>query len=383
VAAAIGGLVFLDVSSLRSPQRMLVDVALGTAAWLALWLWRWRPTAVAVFAMLAAIVSALAAGPAIVAAFCATVRAPRRGVVVVAAVSVLSAAAFPAIYPTARGYLADAAVGELLTAVVLGWGLFLRARRELVQSLRERAERLQSDQRLKVAQAREGERRRIAREMHDVLAHRVSLLSLHAGALEFRPDAPTQDIAAAAGVIRASAHGVLQDLREVIGVLRADADGADIAAPQRTLAHVPALVAESQATGTPISCSIDVPDEAQLPSVLDRTVYRVVQEGLTNARKHARTAAVHVAVQGRPGDALAACVISCPTRVGGQPAVPGWGMGLVGLRERVTLAGGELEHGRDANGNFVLRAMLPWRQLAALSACCLSTTTRSYVWAYA
>ncbi len=350
----------LEFSPLHSREG-LVDIALGIAAWLALCAWRWHPTAVAVFAMLAASVSAAAVGPAIVAAFCATVRAPRRGVVVVAAASALSAAAFPAIYSSSHGYLADAAVGELVTAVVLGWGLFVRARGQLVRSLRERADRLEREQRLNVAQARDGERRRIAGEMHDVLAHRVSLLSVHAGALEFRPDAPAHEIAAAAGVIRDSAHGILQDLREVIGVLRSDADSAGLVAPQPTLAHVPALVAESLAAGAQISCSIDVPDDRELPPALGRTVYRLVQEGLTNARKHAPGSAVQIDVRGRPGGALAARVISCPTLVAAQPAAPGWGIGLVGLRERVTLAGGVLTHGSDANGNFVLQATLPWR----------------------
>ena len=103
---------------------------------------------------------------------------------------------------------------------MVGWGLFVRAQRELVLSLRERAERLEAEQRLRVEQAREAERRRIAREMHDVLAHRVSLLSLHAGALEFHPDASAEEVAEAAAVIRASAHAAMQELRDVIGVLR-------------------------------------------------------------------------------------------------------------------------------------------------------------------
>ncbi len=104
--------------------------------------------------------------------------------------------------------------------MILVWGMFVRARRQLVHSLRERARRAEAEQQLRVEQARHHERERIAREMHDVLAHRISLLSLHAGALEFRPDAPAVEVAKAAGVIRDSAHQALQDLREVIGVLR-------------------------------------------------------------------------------------------------------------------------------------------------------------------
>ena len=133
----------------------------------------------------------------------------------------------------------DVPLGILLTVVVVGWGLFARARRELVRSLQDRAARLETEQRLHVEQAREAERRRIAREMHDVLAHRVSLLSLHAGALEFRPDAPPEEIAEAAGVIRASAHSVMQELREVIGVLREGEEGTE--RPQPTLADIPGL----------------------------------------------------------------------------------------------------------------------------------------------
>ena len=98
--------------------------------------------------------------------------------------------------------------------------MFVRARRQLVLSLRERADRAEAEQQLHVEQARQQERARIAREMHDVLAHRISLLSMHAGALEFRPDAPPEEVARAAGIVRASAHQALQDLREVIGVLR-------------------------------------------------------------------------------------------------------------------------------------------------------------------
>ena len=193
------------------------------------------------------------------------------------------------------GYLLELLLGLLVTVVVVGWGLFARARRQLVLSLRERAERLEAEQRLHVEQAREAERRRIAREMHDVLAHRVSLLSLHAGALEFRPDAPPEEIAEAAGVIRASAHEVMQELREVIGVLREGEEGTE--RPQPTLADIPGLVEESRAAGMHVECRLD--GDVDVPAATGRTAYRIVQEGLTNARKHAPAAAVTVTVAAR------------------------------------------------------------------------------------
>ena len=137
----------------------------------------------------------------------------------------------------------------LITGVVVGWGLFVRVQRELVLSLRERAATLEAEQRLRVEQAREAERLRIAREMHDVLAHRVSLLSLHAGALEFHPDASAEEVAEAAGVIRASAHAALEELRDVIGVLREGPPASAPEPPQPTLADIPALVEECRAAG--------------------------------------------------------------------------------------------------------------------------------------
>ncbi|MBQ1074868.1 sensor histidine kinase [Micromonospora sp. C31] len=252
--------------------------------------------------------------------------------------------------------------GVVLSLLVLAWGMFVRARRQLVVSLRERAERAEAEQQLRVAQARHLERTRIAREMHDVLAHRISLLSLHAGALEFRPDAPPEEVARAAGVIRGSAHAALQDLREVIGVLRAESVAEeDPERPQPTLADLPALVEESRAAGVRVGVRDVVTAGERVPAAVGRSIYRIVQEGLTNARKHAAGAAVTVDVAGAPGDGLTVQVRN-RWPVGGVagPEIPGAGTGLVGIAERVTLAGGRLEYGRDDSGDFRLAAWLPW-----------------------
>ena len=110
-------------------------------------------------------------------------------------------------------------------AALVGWGQLARARRALIASLRERARRAEAEQGRRVAEARTAERTRIAREMHDVLAHRLSLLATYAGALEYRPDAPPEQLARAAGVVRAGVHQALDELREVIGVLREEDHG--------------------------------------------------------------------------------------------------------------------------------------------------------------
>jgi signal transduction histidine kinase len=251
----------------------------------------------------------------------------------------------------------------LVTIIAFGWGVYLRTRRALIASLRERADRLEADQLRAAEQARETERRRIAREMHDVLAHRLSLLSVHAGALEFHPDAPAAQVAEAAGVIRTSAAAALDDLRKVITVLREDCESSD-APPQAGIGQLNELLDESRSAGMTLSQYLQLPDAGVLPQALGRTVYRVVQEGLTNARKHAPGAPVTVAVTA-DGQAVVTEIISRRPAVTGDPAGvarAGAGAGLVGLAERVALAGGQLEHGPNAIGDFVLRATLPRQQ---------------------
>src|SRR5690606_13476736 len=147
-------------------------------------------------------------------------------------------------------------------------------RRQLLASLRDRAERAESEARLRAEQARMQAREEIAREIHDVLGHRLSLLSVHAGALAYRPDAPPQDIARAARVIRESAHQALQDLRQVVGVLRAPVGEL----PQPVFADLRSLVAEAEQSGMRIRLVQEVAGE--VPDALGRTVYRIVQEAV-------------------------------------------------------------------------------------------------------
>jgi signal transduction histidine kinase len=196
--------------------------------------------------------------------------------------------------------------------------------------------------------------------MHDVLAHRISLVSLHAGALEFRSDAPPDEVARAAGVIRESAHEALEDLRQVIGVLRESRDGAEPDPPQPTLADLPGLLEESRGAGMHVASDCRVDDLGEVPDVVGRSAYRIVQEGLTNARKHAQGAAVGVRVRGSAGDGLMVEVVNPLPAGRGAGIIPGAGAGIVGLSERASLAGGRLEYGPTDAGEFRLSAWLPW-----------------------
>jgi signal transduction histidine kinase len=242
-------------------------------------------------------------------------------------------------------------------AALVGWGQGARARQALLASLRERARRAEAEQASRVDEARVAERARIAREMHDVLAHRLSLLATYAGALEYRPDAPPEQLARAAGVVRAGVHQALDELREVITVLRDD-DDVDGKHPLPGLADLDELIAETRDAGTAVDVTRRVTQPEDLPGGLGRTAYRVVQEGLTNARKHAPGRPVRVLLAGKPGGRL---VVELANPVGpADPVINGSGTGLIGLTERVRLAGGEIDHTISADGEFVLRAWLPW-----------------------
>ncbi|MGW3812584.1 sensor histidine kinase [Streptomyces sp. NPDC005046] len=344
----------------NTPHGLAVaDQWIGALACAAVWLRRRWPLGLAVAMIPVGLVANTSGGAGLVALFTLAVHRPFRYVACVAGVQLALIPAFFWLRPDPDlPYLVAVAVTALLTSALVGWGMFVRSKRQLMLSLRDRARRAETEAALRAEQAQRLAREAIAREMHDVLAHRLTLLSVHAGALEFRPDAPREEVARAAGVIRESAHEALQDLREIIGVLRAG-DSEDAGRPQPTLAALDGLVAESRSAGTKVVLDNRVADPAAVPASVGRTAYRIAQEGLTNARKHAPGAEVTVTVRGAAGDGLTVTVAH-PAPPGEVPKVPGSGQGLIGLTERATLAGGRLEHGVVGDGGFRVRAWLPW-----------------------
>ncbi|RSM73127.1 sensor histidine kinase [Actinoplanes sp. ATCC 53533] len=377
-AAGMGWALLAGIDLLRPHPGFLPQWA-GTPAWLAwldlvvgvglalsLW-WRRRfPVQLAVLGMVVGVFSVAAAIATMIIMFTVAVHRRFEVITLVAVGSIGANAAFCYLRPEAGTSVVESvAWSTLFLAIIMLWGMVVRSRRQLVLSLRERAERAESEQQLRVTQARAMERTRIAREMHDVLAHRISLLSLHAGALEIHPEAASAEVAGAAGVIRASAHQALQDLREVIGVLRDPAGHDAPERPQPTLRELPALADESRAAGVKVRLDLSVDGSAPLPAGTGRAAYRIVQEGLTNARKHAPGTAVRVRVAGAAGTGLTIDIRN-PAPVGSRPlpTIPGTGNGLVGLAERATLAGGRLTSGRGADGEFTVSAWLPWPQSA-------------------
>ena len=360
----------LEASTEVAPAWLFdLDQVAGALGCLGLWLRRRWPVGLALALVALSTFSETVAGAMVVALFTVAIHRPPRTTARVYALSVLAALVYVVVRPE-PGVPAIALFlfGVVVQGAAVGWGLFIHYRRQLVLSLRDRAVRAETEAHLRAEQAQQRARDEIAREMHDVLGHRLSLLSVHAGALEFRPDASPEEIARAAKVIRENAHLALQDLREVVGVLRAPVGEL----PQPTLADVRQLVAESGRAGMRVGLREEL-GGATLPDLVGRTAYRTVQEGLTNARKHAPGAEVAVRLAGSPGEGLTVEV--CNEAPGSRPAPgpdpgpaagaeavsdPAPGQGLVGLAERVALADGRLEHGPTAGGGWRLAAWLPW-----------------------
>jgi signal transduction histidine kinase len=363
----IGGL--LESSTLPPGWLLTADVIAGALGCAGLWLRRRWPVGLALVLVAFSTFSEVVSGAVVVATLTVAIHRPPRTTAAVFGLSLLAGL----VYVVARPEPGVPAwflflIGLAVQSAAVGWGLFIRSRRQLVLSLRDRAARAETEAHLRAEQAQQRARDEIAREMHDVLGHRLSLLSVHAGALEFRPDASAEEIARAAKVIRENAHQALQDLREVIGVLRAPVGEL----PQPTLADVRQLVDESGRAGMRVGLREEL-GAAAVPDLVGRTAYRTVQEGLTNARKHAPGAEVLVRLAGSPGEGLTVEVgneapgpapdsAPDPGPATGAMAAsdPGPGQGLVGLAERVALADGRLEHGPTAGGGWRLAAWLPW-----------------------
>lgn len=260
-----------------------------------------------------------------------------------------------------------ALVGVVLLVAIAGWGAYrgqrARLRQSRLVSLKERAERVEAERVADMETTQLAERHRIAREMHDTLAHRMSLVAVQAAALQI--DAPDAETADAATLIRETAHAALGELRDVLGVLHEA--GASSSAVSRTapsgIEEIAGLVVEWQHAGLNVDYTPNPALGSGIPDALSRAAYRVVQEGMTNVARHAPEAIAIVRLElhatQSDGTELYVSVVNGPGG-SGEPAL-GAGLGLIGLFERVQLLGGALEHGPIASG-FELRAVIPLQQ---------------------
>nr|CEL16514.1 two-component system sensor kinase [Kibdelosporangium sp. MJ126-NF4] len=236
-------------------------------------------------------------------------------------------------------------------------GLYVGTRRELIAEMRERAERAERDQDLRIRQARSAERNQIARDMHDVVTHRVSLMVLHATALEAVDGRDANTFARQIGAIGRDA---LDELRSLVEVLRDDTGpgGAAPLRPEPGLADLVGLVDQSRDLGMPVTLELVGTTGTKPPTLVEHALYRVVQEALTNVRKHVGNAKTHVRVRREP-DGLRLTVANRAGTDAGARQLPGGGHGLIGIAERIRLVGGDLTTQSTPDGGFLVEATVP------------------------
>ena len=367
LCVVIGLVVWLPVMPGQLDGReglFVLDLVVGLFCLVLVWWRRRAPMAIAVVVVLLTPISSFGGGASLLATVSVATQRRWWQLVVIGVLNLAMTWAYYLVQPVAdtEPWWLNAIFTVAIVAASLGWGMFIGSRRELVWTLRQRAETAEAERDLRATQARSNERSRIAREMHDVLAHRISQISMHAGALTFREDLTADQMRSSAAVIQDKAHEALTDLREVLGVLRDENGGAPLTGPQPTYHDIEALIHEARAAGAAIEYDDRLPAAPGLPDAVGRTVYRIVQEGITNAAKHAPGASLRVSVTGSPDTGVDLVLRNAlgfgPTRT------PGAGLGLVGLTERAELRGGRLSHGLESAGPsgavFVLHAWLPW-----------------------
>jgi signal transduction histidine kinase len=251
----------------------------------------------------------------------------------------------------------DRGPGELILIPLLfalGWfaGFAVRTRAGQAAAAEERAAAAERERDAAARIAVAEERTRIARELHDIVAHAVSVMVLHVGAVRHRlPDGLAEDREALRGVEQAG-RTALAEMRRLLAAMRTEGDGVELM-PQPGLDQLAPLLDGMGRAGLPVQLQVDGAP-VSLPAAIDLSAYRIVQEGLTNALKHARASKAELTLRYRPEE------LQIEVRDNGAgPAADGVGYGLVGVRERVKIYGGEMTAGRAAEGGFVLSTRLP------------------------
>ena len=286
----------------------------------------------------------------LVAVYSLTAHAPRLHVAAGLLVGVVPVWVFLSAHPDRT--VGDVGPSELVlfgVPAAAGWGM-RRVRRLAEQAEQRAAERDRAAQ-VEAELAAANERAHIARELHDVIAHSVSVIVVQAEAAEALLDTDVERARESLGAIQRTGRDALAELRQMLGLLRTT-DGGDARAPEPTLARLPALLDEVRAAGLDAELTV-VGSPRPLPSGVELCAFRVVQEGLTNALKHADGDAAQVSLR-YLDDALEVEVLDCGSSAGSGSG----GYGLVGIRERVAAYGGSVDASPVPGGGFALRVRL-------------------------
>ncbi|HLW96632.1 MAG TPA: histidine kinase [Solirubrobacteraceae bacterium] len=311
------------------------------------------------FTVLVAIaIIALAAGdgaatvlPLLVATFNVALRCDRRGVAAGAVLSVGALLGSYALHSPAVTTYQPLLSRAVAAGMAVAAGLYLAARRAYIASLQDRANQLEREQQLLTEHAVADERVRIARELHDVVAHGVSLMVVQAQALGALEGAERDEAGTRIATIGRDA---LTEMHRMLGVLRPESDEGPELAPAPGIRDVPSLIERARDTGLDVALAVEG-EPRPLPAGVDLSAYRIVQEALTNVVRHSRARRTDISVR----YALDALELTVVDDGAGAVADGGAGHGLVGMRERVALFGGTLETGRARTGGWSVRAVLP------------------------
>ena len=368
LAGAIGVILVLEIAF---DDRRGLGIACIAACAVALGFCRWQP--VAAFGGLAALAVGIVIAPDstfegfaggvaafAIAAIVGSLRPPRERfgglVLVLGAVAALVLRLSDATIriESGAGSRTEALVGNL-TTVLIFWGVawLVASRVRVTRSAREQVARLEAERDLAAREAVAAERGRIARELHDVVAHSVSVMTVQAGGVRRLLNDDQERERDALAAIEETGRKALTEMRRMVAVMRDDGDGASLA-PQPGIEMIDELVGEMRDAGLPVELSVSS-EGPELPAGIDLSVFRIVQEGLTNVLKHAGPARAWVTVR-RDDGAVEVTVEDDGTN---SPSGNGRGHGLLGMRERVAVYGGTLHTGPRPGGGFRVHARLP------------------------
>lgn len=263
-------------------------------------------------------------------------------------------------------FIAAMVVTVVGIGAALSYGLIRRARRDVAAADRRTQGERRMSRSLSTQVARQDEREMLAREVHDALAHRLSLISLQSQSLGALTRSADPAVAGAATALQGNAHKSLDDLRNLIGVLREPPAGESRPGPEPAVPHnvglsdLDELIDTSRRAGMQINSTITLTDISGVSPLLDKASYRVVQESLTNVHKHSPAAPVQLWVRAESGQGVLIRVVNRIEAARGPLDIGGAGAGVVGMRERAAMLGGSAEIGPDDAGNYLVDVRLPW-----------------------
>lgn len=278
-------------------------------------------------------------------------------------IEMIAVMALAIVYPES-GWLQDTPLAQFLTYLLnlflfgTAWwvGELFRSRRERETDLKERTEQLKIEREENARRAVLDERVRIARELHDVVAHHVSVMGIQAGAARKVLNKQPDKVNEALSTIEASSRQAISELHRLLGFLRPN-NQVEGVSPQPSLKYLDTLVKEIRSSGLPVEIRI-IGKEQTIPESIDVSAYRIIQEALTNVLKHAGPAKATVTLKYLPDMIELDISDNGKGEITNSEKKPG-GRGIIGMKERVNLHGGELETGNKPDGGFFVRVKLP------------------------